>query len=107
MFENDLDRPGSLKQAKADILIRTYPQAVAGVPKSFSFDPETKEFLLAFEADPSIDAPTEIFVPVDRHYGGSYTVQVEGPAMVTSAPNATLLTLANTGAGPVFVRVSA
>src|SRR5207245_2112225 len=28
LFTNDLDRPGSLKQAKADALIRTYPEAV-------------------------------------------------------------------------------
>lgn len=107
LFENDLDRPGSLKQAKADILIRTYPQAVAGTPRSFSFDPETKEFVLTFLADPSIDAPTEIFVPVARHYGGAYTVTMSGPALVTSAPNAARLTLDNTGAGVVTVRVSA
>ncbi|MGH2786037.1 MAG: cellulase family glycosylhydrolase [Actinomycetota bacterium] len=105
LFASDLDRPGSLKQAKADILIRTYPQAVAGTPTGFSFDPATGEFVMTFEADPSIDAPTEIFVPVDRHYGGSYEVEVSGPALVTSAPDAPLLTLSNTGAGTVTVRV--
>ena len=106
MFANDLDRPGSLKQAKADVLIRTYPQAVAGTPTGFSFDLETKEFVLTFLADVAVDAPTEIFVPVARHYGGAYFVSVSGPAVVTSAANAPLLTLNNTGAGPVTVRVT-
>lgn len=106
MFTSDLDRPGSLKQAKADLLIRTYPQAVAGTPRSFSFDPETGLFTLTFAADPAITSPTEIFVPVARHYGGAYRVAVTGPAVVTSAPNQPVLTLANTGRGAVTVRIA-
>lgn len=106
LWTNELDRPGSLKQAKADALIRTYPQAVAGTPTSFSFDPVTKEFRLTFTADPSIGAPTEIFVPVARHYAGHYTVTVTGPATVTSASDAPMLTLVNTSSGPVTVTVT-
>jgi endoglycosylceramidase len=106
LWTNELDRPGSLKQAKADALIRTYPQAVAGTPSSFSFDPGSKVFRLVFAADPSIAAPTEIFVPVARHYGGHYRVTVTGPASVTSGADAPLLTLANTGAGRVTVTVT-
>lgn len=107
LFTDELDRPGSLKEAKADALIRTYPQAVAGTPVAFSFDIESpsKTFTLVFDADSSVTAPTEIFVPVDRHYGGAYIVSVDGPAIVTSAANAPLLTLTNTGAGTVTVRV--
>jgi endoglycosylceramidase len=107
MFAGDLQRPGSLKQPKADVLIRTYPQAIAGRPVSFSFDPESKAFTLVFDADPAIDAPTQIFVPVARHYGGHYTVSVEGPASVTSLPDASLLTLVDTGEGRVTVRIAA
>jgi endoglycosylceramidase len=106
LFTNDLDRPGSLKQAKADVLIRTYPQAVAGTPLEFAFDPATKVFTLRFVADPSIAAPTEIFVPVARHYAGTYAVSVTGPASVTSAADAPLLTLTNTGAGVVTITVT-
>ncbi|MER3453487.1 MAG: endoglycoceramidase [Acidimicrobiia bacterium] len=105
LWGQDLDRPGSLKQAKADVLVRAYPQAVAGRPTSFSFDLDTKEFRLDFAADGGITAPTVIFVPVERHYRGGYRVEVSGPAMVTSAPNAPKLTLRNTGTGPVTVRV--
>jgi endoglycosylceramidase len=108
MWNNDLDRPGSLKQPKASLLIRTYPQAVAGTPVSFAFHPERtdKEFTLEFKADPSIHAPTVIFVPVTRHYPNGYKVKVDGPAVVTSVPNAPTLTLRNTGSGVVTVTVT-
>ncbi len=88
------------------MLIRTYPQAVAGTPVSFSFDPESKMFTLTFTADPSISAPTEIFVPVARHYARHYAVSVSGPATVTSGADAPLLTLVNTGPGSVTVRLT-
>jgi len=107
LFADDLDRPGSLKQAKADVLVRTYPQAVAGTPQSFGFDPTTRRFTLSYVADPAIRRPTTIFVPVARHYGGAYAVTVSGPARVTSRPNAPALVLKNTGAaGTVSVTVT-
>ena len=106
LFADDLDRPGSLKQAKADLLIRTYPQAVAGTPQSFAFDPTTKRFTLTYEAAPTIRKPTIVFVPVARHYGGHYEVAITGPARVTSAPDAPLLQVRNTGdPGDVAVMV--
>jgi len=106
LFTDDLDRPGSLKPAKADALIRTYPQAVAGTPNSFAFDPVTKVFSLVYVADASTSAPTVVFVPVARHYGGHYSVSVEGPAAVTSPADATLLVVQNTGSGLVKLTVT-
>jgi endoglycosylceramidase len=106
LFTNDLDRPGSLKQAKADLLVRTYPQAVAGTPRSFSFDPLTNIFTLSYAADGAITAPTVIFVPVARHYGAGYAVTVTGSAHQTSAAGAPSLTLANDGSGAVTVTVA-
>lgn len=105
MFDDDLDRT-TLRPERADALSRTYPQAVAGTPGSFFFDSSTKTFTLEFEADPSIEQPTRIFVPVARHYGGHYAVSVSGPASQTSAADAPYLTLTNTGAGPVTVTVT-
>ena len=52
------------------------------------------------------DAPTEIYVPVARHYGGHYAVSLSGPATVTSASDAPVLTLQTTGAGLVEVTVT-
>jgi endoglycosylceramidase len=106
LFTDDLDRPGSVKQAKLDALVRTYPRAIAGTPRSFSFDPASKQFTLAYDGDPSIGAPTEIFVPVARQYGGHYAASVSGPASITSAIDAAVLTLENTGTGVVQVTVT-
>ena len=108
MFEGDLSRPATLKQPKADVLIRTYPQAVAGTPESFSFDATTGTFTMTYAADPSTTSgPTVIFVPVMRPgFGGHYVVRVTGPATVTSAPDAPLLTLTSTARGIVTVRVA-
>ena len=106
LFTNELDRPASLKQAKADALIRTYPQAIAGTPVGYTFDAASKVFTLTFTANPSIGAPTEVFVPVTRHYAGHYSVSVSGPATVTSVADAPLLTLMNTGGGTVTVTIT-
>ncbi len=111
LFADDLQRfdaggnPQGLK-AKADLLVRTYPKAIAGTPLAFAFDPTSKQFALTYDADPTIAAPTEIFVPVARHYGGHYAVTVSGPAFVTSAPDAPVLTLRSTCAGAVRVTVT-
>ncbi|MGH7858678.1 MAG: hypothetical protein ACREQY_15240, partial [Candidatus Binatia bacterium] len=107
LWENDLDRfePGTLKEGKADLLIRTYPRAVAGTPKSFSFDPASGDFSLTFEADPSIAAPTEIFVPVARHYPDGYATTVTGPATITSGEDATVVTIAASAGGEVTVTI--
>jgi endoglycosylceramidase len=106
LFADDRDRPGSLKEDKALVLIRTYPQAVAGTPLSFSFDPDSADFTLAYRADPSIHAPTVVFVPVKWHYAGGYVVTVTGPAKIVSSPNSPRLELTNTNAGTVTVTVT-
>lgn len=108
LFADDLDRPGSLKQAKADVLVRTYPQAVAGVPITWSFDPfgSARRFQMWWVPDLRISQPTVISVPVQRHYPGGYDVYVSGPVRVTSAANAPLLTIEQTvqqGAAHVVV----
>ncbi|HJP66796.1 MAG TPA: cellulase family glycosylhydrolase [Actinomycetota bacterium] len=106
LFTDDLDRPGSLKEDKAAILIRTYPQAVAGTPLSFAFDPDTARFSLAYGTDPSIHAPTVVFVPVTFHYPRGYRVTVSGPARVVSSPNTSHLRLETTGSGVVTITVT-
>src|SRR5205823_10769168 len=96
----------SLKRPKAALLIRTYPQAIAGTPLRFSFDPSTAVFQMVYRADPGVHAPTRIFVPVARGYRGRYRVAVRGPARVVSAPDAPILLLRTAGSGRVTVRVT-
>jgi len=55
---------------------------------------------------PSIDAPTEVFVP-PVEYPNGYRVTVTGPAEVVSAPNATQLELQTTGPGTVDLTLNA
>jgi len=100
--------PSNLKEGKLDVLSRPYPRAVAGTPVSWSFMSASADqaFSFVYTADPAVRAPTEIFIPVARHYPGGYTVRVTGPAIVTSAPDATILTLRNTRVGTVTVQVA-
>lgn len=67
LFRDDGDL-GTLKEDKADVLVRPYPRATAGLPLELSFDDRTARFEYVYEPDPSIGAPTEIFVP-SRHFG--------------------------------------
>jgi hypothetical protein len=55
-------------------LVRPYPRAIAGRLLSMEFDYMTKVFECVFEGDPSINAPTEIFVPLFQYRSG---IQVE------------------------------
>ncbi|MGZ4211932.1 MAG: cellulase family glycosylhydrolase [Actinomycetota bacterium] len=95
--------PDNVKQAKLDALVRPYPRAVAGTPLSWGYDTASDTFTFAYGTDPRIHADTEVFVPAARHYAGGYVVRVSGPAVVTSAPGARILTLRATGRGNVTV----
>jgi hypothetical protein len=57
--------------------VRPYARAVQGTPKSMSFDSETGEFELVFDADPAIAAPTEIFLPAIQ-YPDDFAIQAKG-----------------------------
>lgn len=99
LFSNDFIRTeATLKLAKANLLARPYPQAVAGVPMRWNFQPHAADrvFTFAYASNPAITAPTVVALP-RRQYPAGYQVTVLGPAVVTSAPNAPLLTLASTG----------
>jgi endoglycosylceramidase len=68
---------GAAKEVLLDVLVRPYPQRVAGRPLSWSFDEETRTFILRFEPDRSIAAPTILAVP-SRVYPNGYEVECDG-----------------------------
>jgi endoglycosylceramidase len=95
---------------KLALIERPYPQAVAGTPRSYSFDRETRTFELTYAtASPDGDRlgrriKTQVFVP-KLYYPGGYQVEVRG-ARVISQPDATILVLRRTrSADRVEVRI--
>jgi endoglycosylceramidase len=103
LFASDTDL-STLKAPKAQLLIRPYAQAVAGVPQAMSFDTTSLAFSLSYTPN-AATAPTEIFVPAYQYPKG-YSVSVQGGS-VLSAPGAALLQIANDpGATLVQVQLS-
>ena len=64
-------------RSTALVLSRTYPQAVAGVPVSFDFDPSSGVFHLVYVPSHRIHAPTVVFVPA-IHYPHGYCARSSG-----------------------------
>ncbi len=63
----------------AGLLSRPYPQAIAGDPIAFGFDPLTREFQLWFRAAEDAEVPTEVFLPAARHYPGGWALSSDTP----------------------------
>lgn len=103
LFADDADL-STLKQDKADLLVRPYPRATAGTPTALSFDTTTKAFSYSFTPDGSAHR-SEIFAPA-RHYPNGYDAVITGGHAV-SAANATLLqVVADPGASTVQIQIT-
>lgn len=90
-----------------EVLARTYPEAIAGVPRHYSFRPATGAFDLVYTPLHQVHAPTLVVVPTSVHYAGGYCAVVRG-AKVLSKKNASLLEVANVaGAQRVQITVHA
>src|SRR5205823_2557824 len=76
----------NVKWDKLAMLSRPYPRAIAGTPVSWTFHPDqaNQEVDLAYQTDPSITAPTDVFVP-PVHYPNGYLVTATGPAEAVPA----------------------
>ncbi len=83
--------------------MRTYAQAVAGVPTAMSFDATTGDFRLRYRPDTTISAPTEIFVS-PLHYPDGYRVNVTGGTAVRQSGR--MVHVTPTSDGPVTVTVT-
>lgn len=101
MFAKD-DDLSTLKAPKADVLIRPYPQAVAGVPLALAWNASSKTMDLRFRSKPGVGS-TDVFVPA-RQYAGGYDAVVTGGRVVSAAQSRHLL-IAATGSGDVHVIV--
>jgi endoglycosylceramidase len=101
----------NLKNAKLDVLVRPYPQLIAGTPQSWQFDPDTKLFTLAYSTERAGGGQfagnplTEIYVP-KRQYPQGYSVQARGAGVASAAGDQILALRACPGAAGVTVRVT-
>jgi endoglycosylceramidase len=112
---NDPSKPptgSNVRWAKLAVLERPYPQAVAGTPTSFSYDPTTDVFRLSYSirrASGSGSFPahseTDIYVaPV--HYPAGYSVQVTGATPISPAGARVLRLTSCAGARTISVRIA-
>ena len=101
LFTDDADLT-SVKTEKVRRLVRTYPQATAGIPQRLSFDPENGRFRYTYRPRP-LAAPTVIFVS-PLHYQGQRRVTVEG-GRVVGDPQARRIRVRATGTSPVTVTI--
>jgi endoglycosylceramidase len=85
-------------RSTAMVLSQVYPQAVAGVPVSFTYSPLSDVFHLVYVPNHRIHAPTVVFVPTRLHYPHGYCARVAG-ARVTSRPGSELLRIDNARSG--------
>jgi len=69
LFRDDADLR-TVKRAKLRRLVRTYPQATAGIPKALSFDARTGAFRYRYRPRRGLGAPTRIFVSPLHHPDG-------------------------------------
>ncbi|WP_244130294.1 cellulase family glycosylhydrolase [Burkholderia sp. BCC0044] len=109
-FPVPADSTAASWQSVRDALVRPYPQAIAGTPTRWRFDPTTQHFELRYATRPAgpalrPGATTQIFVP-DYRYPHGYRARVTG-GTVTSAPNARALRVAaHADAAEVVVEVT-
>ncbi|HDV6325130.1 TPA: cellulase family glycosylhydrolase [Burkholderia cenocepacia] len=109
-FPVPADSTAASWQSVRDVLVRPYPQAIAGTPTRWRFDPATQRFELRYATRPAgptlrPGALTQIFVP-DYRYPHGYRARVTG-GTVASAPNArALLVAARPDAAEVVVEVT-
>jgi endoglycosylceramidase len=83
---------GTPKPALLEVLVRPYPERVAGDPVSYGFDAATATFTFVYRPDRALALPTELRVP-SRVYPTGYQVEcgdcrhhTSGDALVIDVP---------------------
>ena len=93
-------------RSTAQVLSRTYPEAIAGTPLSISFAPKSGAFHLAYKPKHSITAPTVIFVPTQVHYPDGYCARASGGRVISNSNSELLEVLNSRSAHTVSVDVT-
>ncbi len=69
----------SSEKETANLIVRTYPWRIAGIPKEFHFDTETLVFSLTFFDHPEAEGKTEIYIPEARFYPDGWNILLSDP----------------------------
>ena len=92
-------------------LARPYPQAIAGTPLEFGFDPQSRAFHLAYSTarvdggGDFGDGTETVIAAAPAQYPGGYAVEIEGGSIRSAPGDALLRVAACPGATRVTVRV--
>ncbi len=73
----------NLAPAKAQVISRVYPRAIAGTPLSYGFNVRKGGFHLLYATRPQSHGDTVITVPSAVHYPNGYRVSVAGARVVS------------------------
>jgi endoglycosylceramidase len=104
-------RGANVFRQKLKALARPYPQAIAGTPLSFSFEPATRRFELVYETKRAKGQGafnrglTDVFVPKIQYPRG-YRAQVRGGSLFSASSRRHLIVRAEPGANRVTLTVA-
>ncbi|KAJ4461998.1 putative Glycoside hydrolase [Paratrimastix pyriformis] len=88
-LEGFYDSNGNLEVSKVRALSRTFAPAIAGVPVSMAFDPETALYNLKYNPNPAAKGPTEIYLNEAWYYPHGFDVTITPPGAAQWAKVAT------------------
>jgi endoglycosylceramidase len=96
---------------KLKALARAYPQAIAGTPTRFSFDPGSRRFELAYtrrraSGHGRFDQGVSVVFLPRIQYPNGYRVQLSGGSLLTKPGGRRLFIRAQPSAGKISVRVT-
>lgn len=77
------------RPATRRIFSRPKPEAIAGQPQTWRYDPATQTMELWYVGDDAVTAPTILYVPAPEDYTDDYTVSCDGVSVETARDPAT------------------
>jgi endoglycosylceramidase len=61
----------------ADVLVRAYPQRVAGTPISYGYDVDSRVLDLSYIERDGVSGPTQLYIPATRFYPEGWHLEVD------------------------------
>ncbi|HVM96195.1 MAG TPA: cellulase family glycosylhydrolase [Candidatus Acidoferrales bacterium] len=61
----------------ANVLVRAYPQRVAGTPVAYGYDVDTRVLDLTFVESNRVSGPTQLYIPARRFYPDGWHLEVD------------------------------